>query len=91
MDANERAAEQRAEDSPARREAREAVSQRLALISMIVWVVGILGFMFVLYPGRPWKPSSGMLVALVMMGVAALPWLAYRPLVERRLRGADRA
>ena len=74
-----------------RQVAREYVSQRLALVSLVVWSLGVLAFMILVYPGRPFRPSIGMMVALVMAGVAALPWLAYRPLVDRRLRHEPRA
>ncbi|MBX5492720.1 MAG: hypothetical protein IRZ14_16335 [Chloroflexi bacterium] len=79
-----------ASQDQARQQAREAVIQWLGLISMAIWVIGILAFMIWLYPARPLKPSSGMLAGLVMLGVAALPWLAYRPLVQRRLQAPRR-
>jgi len=73
-------------EEQARRQAREAVVQGLGLISMIIWVSGVLAFLIWVYPARPFKPSSGMLAGLVMLAIAALPWLAYRPLVGWRLR-----
>ena len=73
-------------ESRARKQARDEIAQRLALISLVIWSVGVLLFITAFLPGRPFKPSIGMQFALVMAGVAALPWLAWRPLVERRLR-----
>jgi hypothetical protein len=70
----------------ARQQARETVVQWLGLLSMAIWVLGILVFLIWLYPSRPFKPSSGMLAGLAMLAVAALPWLAYRPLFAWRLR-----
>ena len=83
-------AERAAREHATRQQAREHVSQRLALVSLVLWSLGVLAFMIVVFPGRPFRPSIGMMVALVMAGVAALPWLAYRPLVDRRLRGEHR-
>jgi hypothetical protein len=69
-----------------RARARERVIQRLGLVSMVIWVVGVLAFMVLVYPGRPFKPSIGMLVGMLCFALAALPWLAYGWLVERASR-----
>jgi hypothetical protein len=70
-----------------RQQARELVSQRLALVSTAIWVVGILIFIIAVLPGGSFKPSSGMIVGTALLALAALPWLAYGYLVERALRG----
>ena len=70
--------------------ARELVGQRLALVSAAIWAVGILGFIVVVFPGGSYRPSSGMFAGLALLALAALPWLAYRPLVERAARRRTR-
>jgi len=73
-----------------RQQARELVIQRLGLVSMAIWVVGILVFLTAVLPGRPFRPSIGALVGTFMLCIAAIPWLAYGPLVERVARGEPR-
>jgi hypothetical protein len=73
-----------------RQQAKELVSQRLALVSTAIWVVGILIFIIAVLPGGSFKPSSGMIVGTGLLALAALPWLAYGYLVERALRGGVR-
>jgi hypothetical protein len=72
-----------------RAQARERVIQRLGLVSMVIWVVGVLAFMVLVYPSRPFKPSIGMLVGMLCFALAALPWLAYGWLVERASREGE--
>jgi hypothetical protein len=73
-----------------RQQARELVIQRLSLVSTVIWVVGILVFLTAIYPGRPLRPSSGALFGTFMLCIAAIPWLAYGPLVERAAGGQPR-
>ncbi|HZU05552.1 MAG TPA: hypothetical protein VFB73_06230 [Chloroflexota bacterium] len=72
-----------------RAQARERVIQRLGLVSLVIWVVGVLAFMVLVYPARPFKPSVGMLVGMLCFALAALPWLAYGWLVERASREGE--
>jgi hypothetical protein len=74
-----------------REAAREYVMHRLGLVSMAVWVVGVLLFMTVVFPGSGLRPTSGMIVGAAMFFVAALPWLAFHLLVERRAHQLARA
>ena len=69
-----------------RQEARDFVAQRLGLLSMAIWVVGMLAFMFLVFPVGAFKPSSGMFVGMALLALAALPWLAYWRLVEEVAR-----
>ena len=69
-----------------RQQAKELVAQRLGLVSMVIWVVGVLAFMILVFPGRPFKPSVGMMVGMALLALAALPWVAYWHLVERVAR-----
>ena len=69
-----------------RQQAKEWVVHRLGLISLAIWVVGVLIFMTVLFPGRGLKPTTGVQAGMVCLAIAALPWLAYWYLVKRVAR-----
>ena len=69
-----------------RHQAKEIVAQRLGLISMVIWVVGVLLFMIVLFPSGEFRRSSGGIVGGLCFVLAALPWLGYWHLVERVAR-----
>ena len=69
-----------------RAQAREYVVQRLAAVSAAIWALGFLGFMLFVFPSGAFKPTVGMGVGMWLLALAALPWTAYRPLVERVAR-----
>ncbi|HUS16762.1 MAG TPA: hypothetical protein VM536_17335 [Chloroflexia bacterium] len=71
-------------------QAKELVAQRLGLISMVIWVVGVLLFMTLIYPNRPFRPTAGMFAGVVLVIPAALPWLSYGRLVNRIARQQSR-
>ena len=76
-------------DSPTdedRAQAREYVVQRLAAVSAAVWAAGMLAFMFFIFPNGNFKPTVGMALGVWLLALAALPWVAYVPLVERVAR-----
>ncbi len=61
--------------------AREITVQRLALLSTAIWAVGALAiYILLLVPLNP-RPAWGMVVGLLMLVPAAVPWLAYHRLV----------
>ena len=66
-----------------REQAREIVTQRLALISAAIWAVGIVGFMVFVFPSGTFKPSSGMVVGVWLLALASIPWAVYGRLVDR--------
>jgi len=76
-----------------REAAREYVVQRLGLISMAIWVVLVMAFMWFVYPTRPFRPTAGMMLGSLALGLAAAPWVIYPYLVERtaRRRAATRS
>lgn len=73
-------------DQTKRQEAREWVIQRLALVSTVIWVIAVLIFLVGIYPSYYFRPSSGMMAGMIALGIAAIPWLAFRPLVDRQMR-----
>jgi hypothetical protein len=68
-----------------RDQARESVTQRLALISATVWAVGMVAFMLFFFPSGNFKPSSGMVVGVWLLALASLPWVVYSRLVDREV------
>jgi len=85
--------EQQPPTSEDREAAREYVVQRLGLISMVVWVVLVMAFMWFVFPSRPFRPTIGMMLGTLALGLAAAPWVVYPYLVERvaRRRAATRS
>ncbi len=71
-----------------RQQAHDYVMQRLAPISAVIWAVGMIAFMVFVFPGRPFKPSIGMVIGAWLLALAAVPWIAYPRLVERRVLAA---
>ena len=69
-----------------RDQAREHVTQRLALISSASWAVGMIVFIVFIFPNGAFKPSSGMVVGAWLLALAAVPWAFYGRLVERAIR-----
>jgi succinate dehydrogenase hydrophobic anchor subunit len=69
-----------------REQAREYVVQRLAAVSAAIWAVGFLGFMLFVFPSGAFRPTVGMGIGMWLLALAALPWVGYRPLVERVAR-----
>jgi uncharacterized membrane protein len=75
-----------------RAEAREYVVQRLALVSAVIWALVVMGFMWFVFPTRPFRPTVGMMLGSFALALAVVPWIAYPFLVERvaRRRAAAR-
>jgi TRAP-type C4-dicarboxylate transport system permease large subunit len=73
-----------------RDQAREHVTQRLALVSSAIWAVGMIVFIVVIFPNGAFKPSSGMVVGAWLLALAAVPWAFYGRLVERAIRDRRR-
>src|SRR3954470_2555373 len=69
-----------------REEAREGAVQRLGLVSMAIWVLVVVAFMWFVFPNRPFKPTIGMMLGSVAFALALVPWAAYPTLVERLAR-----
>jgi hypothetical protein len=72
-----------------RRRAHE-LYQQLAFTSFVIWTLGTLILFILLAAGNPRPiPGAGMAM-MISLVVAAIPWLAYRPLVSylttRRIR-----
>jgi uncharacterized membrane-anchored protein len=68
------------------REAKESVQARLALFSMIIWLSVTLAIVLPLRLNYGLRPAYVIMIGFAALLVAALPWLAYRRLVRRRLR-----
>ena len=87
---NRRAEYGRARGPDPARVAREKVQARLGLVSAILWAVLAFGAVPLLGLG----PGTRALVILALgfgaLLVAALPWLAYRRLVEWEFRRSSR-
>jgi hypothetical protein len=85
--------QQEAPTTEEREAAREYVVQRLGFVSMVIWVVLVMGFMWFVFPSRPFKPTIGMMLGSLALGLAAAPWVVYPYFVERvaRKRAATRA
>ena len=73
-----------------RDQAREHVTQRLALVSSVIWAVGMIAFILFIFPNGAFKPSSGMIVGAWLLALAAVPWAFYGRLVERAIRDRRR-
>lgn len=87
-------AEQDSAPTPTEREeAREYAVQRLGIVSAVIWVVVVMGFMWFVFPLYPFKPTVGALLGTFALALAFLPWAAYPILVERNAhqRAAARA
>jgi hypothetical protein len=69
-----------------REEARDRVVQRLGLVSMVIWVVVVIGLMWFLFPTRSFKPTVGVTFGALAFALAIIPWIAYPFLLERELR-----
>jgi threonine/homoserine efflux transporter RhtA len=85
--------EQQERPTPEEREAaREYVVQRLGLVSMVIWIVLVMAFMWFVFPSRTFRPTVGMMLGTMALGLAAAPWVVYPYLVERvaRRRAAAR-
>ena len=80
---------QQAEASRARARAREAVHARLALVSAASWTLGVL-LVFWLAPARS-RDAWTMVAAVVLLVVAAAPWLVRDRLVAARVRASTGA
>ena len=76
-----------------REEAREYAVQRLGIVSAVIWVVVVMGFMWFVFPLYPYKPTVGALLGTFAAALAVVPWAAYPILVERNAhqRAAARA
>lgn len=76
-------------DQQTRQEAEEAIRNRLALISTVIWAVGVVVvspfILFILGPEN-FRPVWGMIIGFALLIPAALPWLAYRRLVAASTR-----
>ena len=73
-----------------REQAREQVTQRLALVSSVIWAIGMIGFIVFVFPSGAFKPSSGLVVGAWLLALAAVPWAFYGRLVERAVRDRRR-
>ncbi len=76
-----------------RDEAREYTIQRLGIVSAVIWVLVVMGFMWFVFPAHQFKPTIGAFLGTFAMALAVLPWSVYPILVERnaRERAAARA
>ncbi len=66
--------------------ARAATTERLALVSTVIWMTSALAFYILVLVPQNSRPAMGMLVGIVLLIPASLPWLAYQRLVARRAR-----
>ncbi|HLH26352.1 MAG TPA: hypothetical protein VK066_27850 [Chloroflexota bacterium] len=75
------------EPSPSdRQQAHEYVVQRLAALSAGIWALGFFVFMVFVFPTGEFKPTVGIGVGMWLFALAALPWVGYRPFVDRVAR-----
>lgn len=68
--------------------AREKAQAMLMAASVIIWAAVTFGLAVPIYLATGFRPVT-LIVGFAALGVAALPWLAYRRLVEAALRRAD--
>jgi hypothetical protein len=69
-----------------REAAREYVVQRLGFVSMVIWVVVVMGFMWFVFPTAPFRVTVGMMLGTFAFGLAAAPWIVYPFFVEHVAR-----
>lgn len=72
------------------REARERVQVWLGLASLIIWLVATFVIVVGLELGQNTRAPRIMMAGLFALGIAALPWLGYRPLVRLAVDRAAR-
>ena len=74
------------DDEQVRQRAKEAIRERLTLVSAAIWIIGaLLVYLLILEP-RHVRPQWGMIAGLALLVPAALPWLVYPRLVGSATR-----
>ena len=76
----------RVDEALARQEDRQAIRERLSLVSAVIWTIGALLVYFLILEPRQVRPQWGMIAGLALLIPAALPWLAYPFLVTSATR-----
>lgn len=66
--------------------ARAATTERLALISTLIWMTSALALYILFLVPQNARPALGMLVGIALLVPASVPWLAYQRLVARKAR-----
>ena len=66
-----------------RRQVRHDLHGRLALFSAAIWAIGTLVLFLVYAAGNPRPVPMALMAMLVPLVPAVLPWLFFRPLVDR--------
>ena len=74
------------DEALARQEDRQAIRERLSLVSAVIWTIGALLVYFLILEPRQVRPQWGMVAGLALLIPAALPWLAYPFLVASATR-----
>ena len=74
------------DEAVARQEDRQAIRERLSLVSAVIWTIGALLVYFLILEPRQVRPQWGMIAGLALLVPAALPWLAYPFLVTSAAR-----
>ena len=77
--------------SKIRLRARHDVYSRLALVRAVIWTLGTFLLFITFAAGNPRPIPAAMMSMTIPLVLAALPWLAYRPLTAYLTRRRVRA